>query len=176
MPRIVSRSFPILGVGVLLLLSGASDGQDAKKSTGVTLTLVRVRAQEFWSTPLEGEHAGKKLRNVLFAFDVILDNQTGEDLDVYSHFFSPFDGLSMILLRDGNKAYEQAYMHHQSPQSRDSRPHILKKGKTERQLRIPVVGSMTADWMTFEAKLVGTLPGSKYKGKLESKTMKVMQW
>jgi hypothetical protein len=174
MPRVVSHSFPVLGVGVLLLLSGATDGQDAKKSTGVTLTLVRVKAQESWSTPLEGEHAGKKIRDVLFACEVTLDNQTGEDLDVYSHFSSPFDGLSMVLLRDGKKAYEQAYVYHQSPFS-DSRPHILKKGKTERQLRLPI-GPMTADWATFEAKLVGTLPGSKYKGKLESNTMKVIHW
>ncbi len=105
---------------------------------------------------------------------MVIDNQTGEDLTVQSNFFSAFDGLSMLLLKDGMKVAEQSYLYHQSPYSADPRPFILKKGKNQKDMRFPF-RLPPEDWAGLQAKMVGDLPGSKFKGKLESNTIKIQR-
>ena len=69
---------------------------------------------------------------------------------------------------------EQSYLFHQSPYSADPRPFILKKGKNQKDMRIPF-WLLPEDWAGLQAKLVGDLPGSKFKGKLESNTIKIQR-
>jgi len=101
----------------------------------------------------------------------VIDNQTGEDLTVHSNFASAFDGLSVQILRDGRKVGERHYTLHQSPFS-EPRPFVLKQGKTQKDMRIPF-RLAPADWAGLQARLVGGLPGSTFKGKLASKPVPI---
>src|SRR5262249_53164085 len=133
----------------------------AKPQPAVTLTLVRVRGMEFKSIHLEGEFKGKEVRSVVFACDVILDNNSGDDLTIQSRFFSAFDGLSLVVLQDGKPIHDRAYIFHQSPLG-EPRAYTLKKGKNAFEMRIPVE-PMAENWPKLHAKVVGTLPESKFK-------------
>jgi hypothetical protein len=158
----------------LVLVAAGAGAQDAKKAADVTLTITRVRGHEYSVKELEGELKGKMVRYVLFSVDVVLDNQTGDELTVNSNFYSAFDGLRLVLLREGKNVAEQAYIHHQSPFSFDGRPFVLKKGKNQHDLRVPM-RLPPEDWAKLDAKVVGDLPGSKFKGKLESNLIRIQR-
>jgi hypothetical protein len=120
---------------------------------------------------LEGEMKGKDVRYVVLACDAVIDNQTGEELTVHSSFLSAFDGLRVQLLRDGRTVGEKPYIFHQSPAGAP-RPFVLKKGMNYKEIRIPF-RLPPEDWPKLQAKLVGDLPGSAFKEKLESKAVPI---
>lgn len=156
---------------LLLLCSSVAETQEQKEKPTVTLNLARVRGIEHFSTPLEGPRKGQQVRTVIMACDVIIDNQTGAELTVLSNFFSAFDGLSVVVLKEGKELKSQHYLFHQSPNFRE-RPHILKIGKTERDMRFPV-GDLPANWAGLEVEITGYLPGSKFEQKLTSGKKKI---
>ncbi len=168
----------VFGYGLLfggVLLSLAADRASAergKNAPKVTLTITRVRAYEFSSTELEGEFKGKKVRNVLMACDVVVDNQTGENLIVHSNFSSALDYLDLELFRDGKRVVHESYNTHLSPTSLDGKPFLLKKGTTRTEMRFPI-RLPPKDWSQLQARLQGSLPGSKFKGTLESNKMNI---
>jgi RNA polymerase sigma factor (sigma-70 family) len=143
----------------------------AKPQAPVTLTLVRVRGKEYFARRPEGELQDKDVRHVIFACELVLENNSGEELIVQSNFFSAYDGLSLMLLKEGKELARRPYIGHQSPMA-EAKPYILKKGKNTAEVRIPV-NPMAETWPTLQAKLVGTLPHSKFKGSLESNVVKV---
>jgi hypothetical protein len=155
----------------LSLWPNQAQAQDTQVKPPVTLALSRVRGKEYWTQLGEGPMKGQKIREVIFACDVVIDNQTGEDLTVLSSFFSAFDGLSIVLLKEGKELRDQSYLVHQSPFGPE-RPFVLKKGKNEGQLRFPISGAPD-DWTRLEVKIRGGLPGSKYEGKLISNAKKI---
>jgi hypothetical protein len=157
----------------LLMLPSKGTGQDDPTKPRVTLTVTRVRGEEISAMELEGELKGKNVRYVILACDAVIDNQTGEELSVQSCFFSAFDGLTVQIMRDGRKVGEKPYIYHQSPTA-ENRPFILKKGKNEKELRIEF-RLPPEDWARLQAKLVGELPGSAFKGKLESKAVPIQR-
>ena len=163
----------LIAGAILALPSGGQSANDPTKRR-VTLTVTSVKGLQYLARELEGELAGKDVRFVILACAVVIDNQTGEDLTVHSCFFSAFDGLSVQILRDGRKVGEQCYTSHQSPYTPDPRPFILNKGKNEKELRIPF-RLPPEDWAKLQAKLVGDLPGSTFKGKLESKAIDIQR-
>ena len=61
---------------------------------------------------------------------------------------------------------------HQSPASPDPTPYVLTKGKNRKDMRIPV-RLAPEDWARLQAKLVGELPGSTFKGTLESNAVQI---
>src|SRR4051812_3343343 len=74
------------------------------------------------------ERDGNRTR---FRCEAILDNATGRDLTVRSHFNSAFDGLELVVTsKDGKILAQQSYTYHQSPVSPKERDFILKKGDT----------------------------------------------
>ena len=78
----------------------------------------------------------------------------------------------MQLVRDGKTVGEQHYLAHQSPASPDPRPFVLKKGRNEKDVRIDF-RLPPEDWAKLQARLVGGLPGSTFKGKLESRAVPI---
>ena len=149
----------------LLVISGSAAAQEKNEKSAVTLTLTRVRGVEFFDGP-------KKVHDVILACDVIIDNQTGEELTVFSNFYSAFDGLSIVLLKDGKEVRKQSYLQHQSPLSPKERPYVLKRGKNEMDMRFPIIEA-PVDWTGLEVKVFGNLPGSKFEGKLTSGQKKI---
>jgi hypothetical protein len=134
----MKRMLSLAWLGVLILCATQAETQEPKKKPAVTLTLVRVQGVEFYSTPLEGPLKGQKVRDVILGCDVVIDNQAGEDLTVLSNFFSAFDGLSVVVLKEGKELRSQSYLAHQSPFSVEKRPHVLKKGNNEGHMRFPI--------------------------------------
>src|SRR5436190_849739 len=68
---------------------------------------------------------------ILCRCEAILDNATGRDLTVRSHFNSAFDGLELVVTtKDGKILAQQSYTHHQSPVSPKEMDFMLKKGDT----------------------------------------------
>jgi hypothetical protein len=169
----MKRTLNITCLTVLILCATQAETQEPKKKPAVTLTLVRVRGVEFFSTPLEGPMKGQKVRDVILACDVVIDNQTGDDLTVFSNFFSAFDGLSIVVFKEGKELPSQSYFFHQSPMA-EKRPYVLKKGKNEKDMRFPISG-LPADWAGMEVKIVGSLPGSKFEENLVSETKKIQR-
>ena len=158
----------------LVVLPARGPSMDDATKPKVTLTVTRIRGLEYSAKELEGDMKGKQVRFVVLACDAVIDNQTGEDLTVESSFSSAFDGLSVQILRDGRKVAEQHYTVHQSPASPDPRPFVLKKGKNVKEMRVPF-RLPPEDWVKLQAKLVGTLPASSFKGKLESKAVGIQE-
>jgi hypothetical protein len=155
-----------------MLSASQAETQEQKEKPAVTLTLIRVRGVEFFSTPLEGPLKGQKVREVVcLACDVVIDNRTGEDLTVFTNYFSAFDGLSVVVLKEGKELRSQSYLDHQSPRA-EKRPYVLKKGKNEKDMRFPI-GELPADWARLEVKIIGYLPGSKFEEKLTSDIKKI---
>jgi hypothetical protein len=152
------------------LLPSEGPAEDDSARPRVTLTVTRIRGWEYTAKELEGELQGKDVRYVALACDAVIDNQTGEELTVLSNFYSAFDGLSVQILRGGRVVAEKPYIFHQSPSGFDPQPFVLKKGKNEKDMRIPI-RLPPEDWAKLEARLVGTLPGSAFKGKLTSKAV-----
>jgi hypothetical protein len=159
---------------VVILCAAQAETQEPKKKPDVTLTLVRVRGVEFFSTPLEGPGKGQKVRDVILACDVVIDNQTGRDITVLSNFFSAFDGLSIVVLKEGKELRNQSYLVHQSPNA-EKRPYVLKKGRNVTDMRFPI-SDLPADWAGLEVKIIGNLPGSKVEeAELVSETRKIQR-
>lgn len=124
----MKRVLSITCLIILMLCASQAETQERKEKPAVTLTLIRVRGVESFATLGEGPRAGQKVRNVVLACDVAIDNQTGEDLTVLSHYFSAFDGLSVVVLKDGKELRSRSYLGHQSPH-KEIRPYVLRKGK-----------------------------------------------
>ena len=116
---------------------------------------------------------GQKVRDVILICDVVIDNQTGEDLTIFSNFFSAFDGLNIVLLKEGKELRNQSYLFHQSPMA-EKRPYVLKKGTNDRELRFPI-SAAPDNWAGLEVKIIGSLPGSKFEEKLISDTKKIQR-
>ena len=157
---------------LFVLLVNQSHAHDPQAKPSVTLTLTRVRGEEIYSTLLEGPKKGQRVRDVLLACDVVIDNQTGDDLTVLSNFFSAFDGLQIELIKDGKVLRTQSYLQHQSPLAAKQRPYLLKVGRNERQLRFPI-SAAPDEWARLEVKLSGNLPGSKFQQGLTSDVKKI---
>jgi len=111
--------------------------------------------------------------NLLLKCEVVVDNQTGEDLTVLSRHLSAYDGLKLEIVRDGNTVIEKSY----PPaclEGSETRPHTLPQGKNQKfmvfRLYLP-----PADWDKLEVRIVGDLPGSAYKGTLQSNLVKVQR-
>lgn len=162
---------------LVLLILFASQVQalepEEEETPAVTLTLARVRGVEYFSMPLEGPLKGQKVREALLACDVVIDNRTGGDLTVLSNFFSAFDGLGIVLLKEGKVLREQSYLYHQSPMY-EKRPYVLKRGKNKGQMRFPIFAA-PQDWADLEVKIVGGLPGSRFTGTLSSETKEIQR-
>jgi hypothetical protein len=172
--KLLAGKFCLLYFGAFLLMFPSQGaGQDDPTKPRVTLTVTRIRGLEYSVKELEGELKGQNVRHVTLACDAVIDNQTGEELLVQSSLYSAFDGLSVQILRDGRKVGEQRYSSHQSPTGA-IRFFILKKGKNEKELRIPF-RLPPEDWAKLQARLVGDLPGSAFKGKLESKSVPIQR-
>jgi len=135
----------------------AATKERAEKAPKISLTLNRVRGWKF-----EDE--------VLMVCDVVIDNQTGEDLIIYSSCFSAFDGLTLLLLKDGGIVVRQGYTFHQTGGGR--RPYLIKKGKNQKEIRIPI-HKLPLNLADLQAKIVGNLPGCKVDVNLESKPVKI---
>src|SRR5262245_53864732 len=55
-------------------------------------------------------------KDIHFRCEVALNNDTGRDLAVRSHFFSAFDGLELtVTTPEGKVLAQQGYTFHQSP-------------------------------------------------------------
>jgi hypothetical protein len=105
--------------------SGSLEAQEKKENPPVTLTLSKVRGVEFFPEISAGPMKGQKVREVILACDVIIDNQTGEELTVLSNHYSAFDCLSIELLKDGKELRKQSYLNHQSLFSLEKRSYVL---------------------------------------------------
>jgi hypothetical protein len=156
------------GCLAFLVISGGYAAQEKKENPPVTLTLTKVRGVEFFTELVDGP---KKVREVILACDVIIDNETGEDITVLSNS-SAFDGLSIVLLKEGKELRELSYLHHQSPLSFEKKSYVLKKGKNELDMRFPIIEAPD-DWTGLEVRIRGNLPGSKFEGKLASDKKKI---
>ena len=158
----------ILGSLVLPMLALQSPSAANRAQAGeVSLTVTRVRGCEQTATELEGDQKGKEVQYALIACDLEVDNQTGEDLTVQSNFFSALDYLTLQLLRGDKVVAEERFTSHLSPSTSDGKPFVLKQGKTRDQLRFPV-RLPPKDWAGLQIRLVGSLPGSNFKGALVS--------
>lgn len=100
--------------------------------------------------------------DVLFICEAVIDNATGAELTVQSHYDSAFDGLDLVVMDErGRKLAQQPYVHHQSLFSAEGRGFVLARGENRRELRFPVSG---LPWKRggYRVLLVGQLPGSDY--------------
>src|SRR4051812_43732940 len=60
--------------------------------------------------------ADRAANRTWFRCEAILDNSTGRDLTVRSHYNSAFDGLELVVTtKDGKILAQQRYTDHQSP-------------------------------------------------------------
>jgi len=110
--------------------------------------------------------------DVLFRCSATLTNTTSGDLSVRTNFFSPFDGLTIVLTgEDGAEITRQAYIYHQSPQTSEGVEHPLPIGSTTQELRFPILG-LPADLRVVDVRLEGGLPGTPYETGLRSNTVR----
>src|SRR5438045_906904 len=84
----------------IALFAVRASAEDPKKVPEVTVTIIRARGYEYSVMELEGELKGKNVRYLLLSCEVVIDNHTGQELTVESNFFSAFDGLRVLLLRE----------------------------------------------------------------------------
>jgi len=109
--------------------------------------------------------------SVLFKCIATIENNTGSELKVQSKYFSPFDGLVLVVQDAGGRILMvQPYSLHQSPFG--TRRYSLPLGKTTKELSIPVSNLPTAQ-ARFKVQFVGTLEGSGVKQKLSSNVYEV---
>jgi len=152
----------------LLVLLGASG----------TLPRVPVRADDLRPKvvlTLDGATAERWGHgDILFECRLSLENQTGAELKVRSNFFSAFDGMSLVVLDEGDKELKrQPYTYHQSPHSfLEGREFVLPTGKSAARLVFPVPG-LPREATTFRVQVAGTLPGSGYEPGLATRVRAV---
>lgn len=147
----------LICVSVVLLLrfTGKEIDSVTEEKEPVALALPRVEANQ-----LSGE--------VLFICDAVIDNRTGSQLTVKSHFYSAFDGLELVVMDEaGRELAQQSYLRHQSLCSLKPRSFPLREGRNEEDLRFPVPG-LPPNQKVYRVRLVGSLPGSDYAGSLGS--------
>jgi len=172
-PSVVTAGFVV--AAILFACAGCkSNEKKVEKEPEVSLTITKVRAYEYFSTELEGEFKDQEVKNILVACDVVLDNQTGEDLTVQSNFSSAMDYFDLQLLRDNKAVAVVSYIEHQSPSSPGGKLFVLKQGENETELRFPMRVS-PEDWADLEVRLKGSLPGSKFKGALQSNKLPIQR-
>jgi hypothetical protein len=149
-------------VGVLCLGACASNRAADPQEAGQVRLAVESATAKRWDN---GE--------VLLICRVVLDNQTGQELTVHSHFFSAFDGLELVVLdKNGRRLVRQGYTVHQSPYSATPQPFLLKKGRNERELGFPV-SKIPKGLQEVRVQLKGTLPDSAYDKMLSSNVVPV---
>ena len=91
-----------------------------------------------------------------------LKNDSGVALRVRTSFFSVFDGIEVLILREsGEKLGRQSSLFHQSPYS-VGRELLLKTGETRETLAFPV--NLPKDVRSVRVLLVGVLPGLRAGG------------
>jgi hypothetical protein len=147
------RFVPMLAALSVAAIAGQRQGQ--KK---VSLTLEGVQAER-WD---EG-------RDVMFGCKVNLQNDTGAELEVRSHFSSIYDGLELVVFSEsGEKLIQQPHTWHQSPHSfsRD-RAFPVARGANRATLTIPT-GDLKTDVRKVKVQVVGVLPGCDMAGVLAS--------
>jgi hypothetical protein len=122
----------------------------------VKLTLSQVRVKKFGT-------------DLCFDCDAVIDNRSGAVLRVQSPYKSAFDGLAIVIMdANGRKLTQQPYTYHQSIASLDPMSSFpLAEGTNCEQLSFPVSG-LEYGWKRYRVLLVGTLPGSAYRGTLRS--------
>lgn len=107
--------------------------------------------------------------DLLFRYRVVLDNRTGKALTVQSRFASAFDGMGMVVYdQKGKQLANQGYTYHQSPFSPEPRGFPLNPGKTEAILKFPLQAPALQK-ESYQVQIIGTLPGSAFKGALSTK-------
>ncbi len=122
---------------------------------------------------LPGASAQRSGKDVVFRCEAVIVNNTGAVLKVQSTFYSAFDGLELVVLTaKGKELRRQSYLHHQSPHSPQGRQFPLNKGENRKTLVFPVLG-LPKGTRVLKIRLVGTLPGSKYKGVLRSDVLTI---
>ncbi len=105
-----------------------------------------------------------------FYCTVKLDNETGHNLIVHSHFSSAFDGFEIIVTsKEGKNIVQKGYTLHQSPFGQN-REFVLKKGSTTQELLFPIP-EFPADIKSVNVQLIGKLYGSAYERKLSTQTV-----
>jgi hypothetical protein len=151
--------------GALIALLGVNDAGkqpsvgEVEQKPQVTLTLESASAQR-WT------------KDILFKCKVTLANDTGKELKVKSNFLSVFDGMTLVIQDEkGKELKRQGYTYHQSPFALN-KEHRLQSGKTTDTINFPISG-LAKDHKKFRIKIVGTLPGSEFKGRLTSKVIEV---
>ena len=103
---------------------------------------------------------------------VKLTNNTGKPMFVTSSFHTIFDGLNVIIHDSkGNRLHSQAYIDHQSPYSVKPQKFPVAVGSTAADIVFPVkrLGTPGAG---LAIRIGGTVPGSRFRGKLTTKSLK----
>jgi hypothetical protein len=132
-----------------------------------------VEPKPMVSLLLTGASATRRDQDTLFKCDAVLDNATGRDLTVRSGFYSPFDGLELVVTtKEGKVLAQQPYIHHQSPFTPEGREFPVKQGNTKQTLVFPIQ-DFPGDIKTLKVRLVGTLPGSTYQRIVSSETLEI---
>lgn len=124
---------------------------------GVSLTLESARAETLDNG-----------RDVAFECKVVIQNDTGSDLEARSHFYSIYDGLELVVFGEsGEILVRQSYLLHQSPFSAEGRPFPVARGANRGTLGFPIL-DLKPDIRKVRAQVVGVLPGCDRAGFLVS--------
>ena len=169
---VISRSLlrVLMIMFILSLLPGCRSCQRTKPANnGVSLSINNASAKRTTTkVHLNGDgktFVGKEY--VDFKCVVELNNGTGLPLTVKSNFFSAFDGLTLVVIKeDGKELARRGYTFHQSPYSID-RSFKLPVGVTKEVLYFPMF-DLPKDCRTLKIQIVGGLPGSQYTSRLSS--------
>src|SRR5262249_23322293 len=136
----------------------------------VKLTLLKASAERIIDDEVIN---GQRAEQFFIRCQAVLDNSTGSKLKVRTNFGSAFDGLEVVVTDvKGKVLVRRGYTEHQSPSAFDKEI-PLKVGKTEGELRFLELKALPKGVKKVKIRLVGTLPGSKFKGKLSSNTVEV---
>ncbi len=140
----------------ILLVAGCA----SRPNGAVTLTIVDVST--------------KRETDVLFIFcEAALDNHTGAELTVKSHFQSAFDGLSLIVRDDhGRLLAQQRFLQHRSPATPHDRLFPVHPGRNTYHMPFAFF-QLTNAPPTLSVQLFGTLPGSSYTAGVTSEVRRL---
>ena len=131
-------------LGFFLLTAGNAFAAD---KANVTLKLVEAKAEK------------QEDGDLLVTCRVILDNKSGKEMQLKTHFGSVFDGLWLTVTDlEGKVLAEQGYTYHQSPYGPEPLGVQLKVGRTMGDLAFPLAkkGRISGK---IRIQLAGLLPG-----------------
>ncbi len=102
-----------------------------------------------------------------------LDNGTGEILFVVTNFYSPFDGLSLVVESGQNiELLSVPYIYHQSPHLPEGEGLPLKSGRNTERMGFPLEKKLPPG--EYRVRLEGGLPGTEIKSGLKSNWVEVV--